>query len=155
MLRLCRCAAVDHALSCVWSPPLILSVRNSSLTLSMSLMLDVITCHCPFGCNMVVWRLTAVALACSLLLVDALVLYGKRDPRTLTFSRSLSEEQDGQFRPKRATRSLKSNFVACRIPLTPKEHSVLESNTYEVREFHCSVTEPQSVLFSMPIILNY
>ncbi|XP_058273116.1 sortilin isoform X2 [Hemibagrus wyckioides] len=95
------------------------------------MLLDVITSHCPFGCNMVVWRLTAIALACSLLLVDALVLYGKRDPRTLTFSRSLSDEQDGQFRPKRATRSLKSNFVECRIPLTPKEHSVLESNTYE------------------------
>ncbi|KAK3518226.1 hypothetical protein QTP70_033936 [Hemibagrus guttatus] len=78
---------------------------------------------------MVVWRL--IALACSLLLVDAVVLNGKRDPRTLTFSRSVSDEQDGNFRPKRATRSLKSTFVECTTPLTPKEHSALESNTYE------------------------
>ncbi|XP_026799218.3 sortilin isoform X1 [Pangasianodon hypophthalmus] len=81
--------------------------------------------------RVMIWRLTALALACSLLLVDAGVLYGKRDRRTLTFSRSVSDEQDGNVRTKRAAWSLNSNFVECASPLSPKVHAVLESNTYE------------------------
>ncbi|MCJ8743435.1 hypothetical protein PDJAM_G00093940 [Pangasius djambal] len=77
------------------------------------------------------WRLTALALACSLALVDAGVLYGKHDRRTLTFSRSVSDEQGGNFRTKRAAWSLKSNFVECTSPLSPREDAALERNMYE------------------------
>ncbi|XP_060759872.1 sortilin isoform X2 [Neoarius graeffei] len=81
--------------------------------------------------TMMIWRLTVIAVACSLVLVDAAVLYGQRDQRILTFSRSVSDERNDNFHTKRAARSLKSNFVECTIPLSPKEYMALERNTYE------------------------
>ncbi|XP_060745353.1 sortilin isoform X2 [Tachysurus vachellii] len=81
--------------------------------------------------TVMVWRLTVLALACSLVLADAVGLHGKRDPRTLTFSRSTSVGQDGSVRIQRGTRSLKSSFVECTTPVTPREHAALESNTFE------------------------
>lgn len=104
----------------------------------MLLMLDIILCAVRLDETVMICKLTVIALACSLVLVDTAVLYGQRDQRTLTFSRSVSDEQDDNFHTKRATRSLKSNFVECTIPLSPKEHTALESNMYEVRE-HCFI----------------
>ncbi|KAF7694133.1 sortilin isoform X2 [Silurus meridionalis] len=80
-----------------------------------------------------VWRLTALAFACSLLHVDTGVQYGKRAQSTRTFSRpsSVPEEQKGNYRAKRDTRSPKSDFVEYLTPLSAKEHVALASTTYE------------------------
>lgn len=105
----------------------------------MLLMLDAMSlCAVCLVETVMIWRLTVIAVACSLVLVDAAVLYGQRDQRILTFSRSVSDERNDNFHTKRAARSLKSNFVECTIPLSPKEYMALERNTYEVRE-HCFI----------------
>ncbi|KAM9467749.1 sortilin isoform 2-T2 [Clarias gariepinus] len=78
-----------------------------------------------------IWTLTALALACSLVCVDAEGLYGTREQRTMTFSRSSSDDQDGNFRTKRVARSLNSNFEECLTPVSPREFRALDSNTYE------------------------
>ncbi|XP_017349333.1 sortilin [Ictalurus punctatus] len=84
--------------------------------------------HCGSVCAVrlddlvMIWRLAAVALTGSLVLVDAGVLC-----ETLTFSRSLPED----FSAFRTKRSLQSNFVECTTPVSPREHTALESNTYE------------------------
>lgn len=147
-LLLCYCSAVTCFVLRVSS--LILSVWNSSLTLHMLLMMDGITV------TVMVWRLTLLVLACSLVLADAVGLHGKHDPRTLTFSRSASVGQDGSVRIQRGTRSLKSSFVECTTPVTPREHAALESNTFEVREPYYTTycTWPQSALIIISLMLN-
>ncbi|XP_076862598.1 sortilin isoform X2 [Brachyhypopomus gauderio] len=78
-----------------------------------------------------IWRIAILAVACLLVLGEAGGLYLNRDPRTVTFSRSLMDAQPSNSRTRRDTWSAKSNFVACKTPLSLREQTVLESNTYE------------------------
>ncbi|XP_026870065.2 sortilin isoform X2 [Electrophorus electricus] len=78
-----------------------------------------------------IWRLTILAVACLLVLGEAGAPYLKRDTRTVTFSRSVMDAQPSYSRRKRDAWSAKSNFIACKTPLSIREQTVLESNTYE------------------------
>lgn len=64
---------------------------------------------------------------------------GGRGARTVTFHRTQQDESQIQSQVRtRARREASGSshglpFTACRLPLTPNEHRILDKNTYEVR----------------------
>ncbi|XP_072528644.1 sortilin isoform X2 [Salminus brasiliensis] len=67
-----------------------------------------------------IWGLSALTLVCLAVLGEA-----------LTFSRPLAHEPPRHTRRRRDSWAIKSNFMACKSPVSPKELKVLDANTYE------------------------
>ncbi|XP_066524564.1 sortilin [Hoplias malabaricus] len=67
-----------------------------------------------------VWTLAVSALACLVVFSEA-----------VSFSRPLPGERLANTRRRRDSWAVKSNFVACKSALSPKEHKILNRNQYE------------------------
>lgn len=66
-------------------------------------------------------------------LVEDVVVHGKRNAKTVTFSRT----PRGYWRRKRDTwTSGQALFTACKSPLSPKDHELLLDHTHEVGRRH-------------------
>ncbi|KAL2103009.1 hypothetical protein ACEWY4_002177 [Coilia grayii] len=64
---------------------------------------------------------------------SGLISANKREPRTVTLSRTLRTDRQGQVRSRSRRESWfgASNFAYCRQPLSPSEHRTLDFNTHE------------------------
>lgn len=84
------------------------------------------------------WKVTVCCGAWLLVLVSRSVISAnKRDPRTVTFTRTLRTDKLSQVRS-RSRREFwlgASNFAYCRQPLDPFDHETLDQNTHEVSYF--------------------
>ncbi|XP_041935404.1 sortilin isoform X1 [Alosa sapidissima] len=81
------------------------------------------------------WKVTVCCGAWLLVLIfsGAISAKSQRDPRTVTFTRTLRTEKLGQVRSRSRRESWfgASNFAYCRQPLDPSEHQTLDQNTHE------------------------
>jgi len=80
------------------------------------------------------WTLLVFGSVCLLVLGEDAFVQGKRDGRTVTFSRTAR----GHSRYRRDTWTGQTRFTACKTPLSPKDQDILLSHTHEVRTKHLS-----------------
>ncbi|XP_050963018.1 sortilin [Labeo rohita] len=73
------------------------------------------------------WTLLVLGSVCILVLVEDAFASGKRNARTVTFSRTAR----GHSRDRRDTWSGQAHFTACKSPLSPKDQALLLSHTHE------------------------
>uniref|UniRef100_A0A8C2B435 Si:dkey-159a18.1 n=1 Tax=Cyprinus carpio TaxID=7962 RepID=A0A8C2B435_CYPCA len=73
------------------------------------------------------WTLLALGSACLLVLSEDAFVHGKRNARTVTFSRT----PRGHSRHRRDTWTGQAPFTACKSPLSPKDQALLLSHTHE------------------------
>lgn len=75
------------------------------------------------------WTLLVFGSVCLLVLGEDAFVQGKRNARTVTFTRTAW----GNARSRRDTWTGQPLFTACKTPLSPKERELLFSHTHEVR----------------------
>ncbi|XP_056093226.1 sortilin isoform X1 [Rhinichthys klamathensis goyatoka] len=73
------------------------------------------------------WTLLVFGSVCLLVLGEDAFVQGKRDARTVTFSRTAR----GHSRCRRDTWTGQASFTACKTPLSPKDQEILLSHTHE------------------------
>ncbi|XP_058630300.1 sortilin isoform X2 [Onychostoma macrolepis] len=73
------------------------------------------------------WTLLVLGSVCLLVLSEDAFVHGKRNARTVTFSRT----PRGHSRHRRDTWTGQTRFTACKSPLTPKDQALLLSHTHE------------------------
>ncbi|CAM4565993.1 unnamed protein product [Leuciscus chuanchicus] len=73
------------------------------------------------------WTLLLFGSVCLLVLGEDAFVQGKRDARTVTFSRTAR----GHSRRRRDTWTGQARFTACKTPLSPKDQEILLSHTHE------------------------
>ncbi|XP_055045719.2 sortilin isoform X1 [Misgurnus anguillicaudatus] len=73
------------------------------------------------------WKSLVFGTVCLLVLSEDAVAHGKRNGKTVTFSRAAR----GQWRRKRDTWTGRASFTACKSPLSPKDRALLLEQTHE------------------------
>lgn len=89
------------------------------------------------------WTLLVFGIVSLLVLGEDAFVQGKRDARSVTFSRTAR----GHSRRRRDTWTGQTRFTACKTPLSPKDQEILLSHTHEVRTRHWRSQSKCSIFF--------
>ncbi|KTG39000.1 hypothetical protein cypCar_00033474 [Cyprinus carpio] len=90
------------------------------------------------------WTLLVLGSVCLLVLGQDAFVHGKRNARTVTFSRAAR----GHSRHRRDTWTGQAHFTACKSPLSSKDQALLLSHTHENRNVHFHQYMCNSVLWA-------
>lgn len=119
------------------------SGAHSSSSSSAHLLRHQETCRFQICHTVMNWTLLVFGSVCLLVLGEDAFVQGKRDARTVTFSRTAR----GHSRRRRDTWTGQAPFTACKTQLSPKDQEILLSHTHEVRTRHWSSHNPNAVCF--------